>query len=183
MKTELTLKLERDIWNTTHKLGTFGCFEVTIGWYGKERADYVTYDTNGIWRFYEIKTTKSDFHSNAKHSFYGHYNYFVMPKELYDEVKSEIPDYVGVTDGNYSLKKAKKIPLIIESEVLKDYFLRSTQREYAKDIDSRDKSKVEKYKRMYEKELKENIQLRNQLFQLKDAIRKRYGREALRILL
>jgi len=47
-KTELTIQLERDIWSATVKQGVFGCFEVTIGWFGKERVDYITYDTNGI---------------------------------------------------------------------------------------------------------------------------------------
>lgn len=67
-----------------------GCFEVTIGWYGKERVDYITYDTKGIWRCYEIKVSKSDFHSKAKKTFIGHYNYFVVTRELYNEIKNEI---------------------------------------------------------------------------------------------
>lgn len=47
-KTDLTKKLEDNIWCTTNKIGVFGCFEVTIGWCGKERVDYITYDTKGI---------------------------------------------------------------------------------------------------------------------------------------
>ena len=48
MKTKKTLKLEQDIYNATEKVGVFGCFEVTIGFFGKERVDYMTYDTKGI---------------------------------------------------------------------------------------------------------------------------------------
>ena len=41
-KTEETLKLEHYIWVSTQKTGTFGCFEVTIGFGGRERVDYMT---------------------------------------------------------------------------------------------------------------------------------------------
>lgn len=50
MKTDLTLKLEREIWLTTVKQGVFGCYEVTIGQYGRERVDFMTMDTKGIFR-------------------------------------------------------------------------------------------------------------------------------------
>ena len=45
MKTDLTLKLEREIWLATVKQGVFGCYEVTIGQYGRERVDFMTMDT------------------------------------------------------------------------------------------------------------------------------------------
>jgi hypothetical protein len=35
-KTEQTLALEREIRKATVKQGVFGCFEVTIGWFGNE---------------------------------------------------------------------------------------------------------------------------------------------------
>ena len=54
-KTEETLLIENSIYRETNRQGVFGCFEVTIGWFGKERVDYMTYDTKGIWRCYEIK--------------------------------------------------------------------------------------------------------------------------------
>lgn len=40
--------------------------------------------------------TKSDFHSTAKLSFIGHYNYFVLPLKLYQQVQAEIPQGIGV---------------------------------------------------------------------------------------
>lgn len=46
-KSELTKQLEQQIWSATICQGTFGCLEVTIGWFGKERVDYLTYDTKG----------------------------------------------------------------------------------------------------------------------------------------
>lgn len=33
MKTKKTLKLEKQIYNATKKMGVFGCFEVTIGFF------------------------------------------------------------------------------------------------------------------------------------------------------
>ena len=48
------------------------------------------------WRCYELKVSKSDFKSTAKISFIGHYNYYVMPKPLYDATKAEIPSHIGV---------------------------------------------------------------------------------------
>ena len=96
MKTDLTLKLEREIWLATVKQGVFGCYEVTIGQYGRERVDFMTMDTKGIFRCYEIKISKSDFHSSAAQTFCGHYNYFVMPRALYEQVKAEIPKDIGV---------------------------------------------------------------------------------------
>lgn len=131
-KTDLTLELERKIWKATNKQGVFGCFEVTIGWYGSERVDYLTYDTKGIFRCYEIKVSKSDFHSKAHNTFIGHYNYYVMPLELYKEVKDEIPDHIGVYCGVRCAKKAKKQELGVADQVLKDSMLRSLYREYEK---------------------------------------------------
>lgn len=113
MKTEETKCLELAIFKATSKRGAFGCFEVTIGWYGKERVDYMTYDTKGIFRCYEIKVTKSDFHSPCHNSFVGNFNYYVMPESLYNEVKEEIPAFVGtyvMRNGSVcSVKKAKQM--------------------------------------------------------------------------
>lgn len=109
MKTEETQQLERDIRAATRKLGVFGCFEVTIGYAGKERVDYMTYEpAKQIFRCHEIKVTKADFHSKAAVSFVGHYNYYVLTKELYNEVAEEIPPGIGVYVGRDCIKKAKR---------------------------------------------------------------------------
>ncbi|HBC94815.1 MAG TPA: hypothetical protein DCZ10_18435 [Pelotomaculum sp.] len=131
-KSDLTLELEREIWKATNKQGVFGCFEVTIGWYGSERVDYLTYDTKGVFRCYEIKVSKADFHSKAHNTFVGHYNYYVMPAELYEQLKDEIPDHIGVYCGARCAKKAKKQELGVADQVLKDSMLRSLYREYEK---------------------------------------------------
>jgi len=143
MKTELTRRLEMALWRSTHNMGTFGCFEVTLGWYGKERVDYMTYNTKGIFRCYEIKVSLADFRSASHNSFAGHYNYYVMPGELYERVKGEIPDGVGVYTGDgdravTNVKRAKKKSPSMDIDVLKDSMIRSLCREYAKHIKSGD---------------------------------------------
>lgn len=111
MKTEQTLSLERAIRKAIRKMGVFGCFEVTIGFFGKERVDYMTYDTKGIFRCYEIKVSKADFHSDAKKSFVGHYNYYVLTKELYDSAKNEIPPGIGVYVGGECVNRPIKVDI------------------------------------------------------------------------
>lgn len=143
MKTETTLALERAIWRTTNKMGTFGCFEVTIGWFGKERVDYMTYDTKGEFKCYEIKVSKADFNSGCHNSFVGNLNYYVMPPELYEQVKDDIPDWVGVyTTPNdrsaSSVKRAKRRELAVDKDMLKDSLIRSLYRESTKLIKSED---------------------------------------------
>ena len=135
-KTTLTAELERNIYSATKKQGVFGCFEVTIGWFGNERVDYLTFDTKGIWRCYEVKVSVADFRSKAKKTFCGHFNYYVLTQELYDKVKDEIPSHIGVYVHGFCAKRAKKQELIVDEQVLKDSFIRSLSREVDKGIKS-----------------------------------------------
>lgn len=131
------------------------CFEVTIGWFGKERVDCLSYDTNGIWRCYEIKVSKSDFHSKAKKTFCGHYNYYVLTSDLYEKIKDEIPNHIGVYVGGSLVKKAKKQELSVDEQVLKDSMIRSLYRESEKILKSDEPTIVESLKRQlnYQKRL------------------------------
>lgn len=65
---------------------------------------------------YEIKSSVEDFHSEHGHNFIGDYNYYVMPYEVYEKVKDEIPYHIGVYVPSYndsqfnclkSIKRAK----------------------------------------------------------------------------
>jgi len=99
LKTRLTTDCEYAIYAATkaYGLGIYGGFEVTIGaGYGKERIDFVTMNSKEEFRCYEIKVSKSDFKSKAALSFLGDFNYYVMPNELYNEVKDRIPKEIGV---------------------------------------------------------------------------------------
>ncbi|HID0767993.1 TPA: hypothetical protein ACXDAZ_002522 [Clostridium botulinum] len=94
--------------------------------------DYLTYDTKGIWRCYEIKVSKADFHSKAKKTFIGHYNYYVMTSELYEEVKDEVPKHIGVYCSDNLVKRPKKQELKVEEGILKNSLIRSLSREQEK---------------------------------------------------
>ena len=173
-KTQLTIDIEKALWNYTSKMGVFGCFEVTIGWYGKERVDYMTYDTKDIWRCYEIKVSKSDFHSKAKKTFVGHFNYFVMPTELYEEVKDEIPKHIGVlVYGGYILtlvKRPKKQELMVDEQVMKNSLIRSLYRESEKVVTSENVNYVNRLKRKISKLEKDEKYYKNKWTKLSNAL-------------
>lgn len=149
-KTKETLQLEREIYWATRKVGAFGCFEVTIGKGGNERVDYLTWDTKGTWRCYEIKVSKNDFYRGQKPTFVGHYNYYVLTKELYKEVYNDIPAGIGVYVNGICEKKATRREIGVEEEELKYSMIRSLFREYDKIFRGRDKSTkdiIDDYKR------------------------------------
>lgn len=156
MKTETTQILEQLLRSRFDPRKDFYIFECTIGWYGDERVDCITYDTQRDISCYEIKQSKADFHSKHKLTFIGNKNYFVMPYKLYEEVKDEIPDGIGVyvaidridiiktrtvtgttysptpIDGLkslYCIKATKKRDLKADKEVILSSMLRSMQRD------------------------------------------------------
>ena len=94
MKTDMTKQIEHALWVKNRKMGTFGCFEVSIGFNGDyrggvERVDFITYNTKGEVYCYEIKVSKSDFNSSAKKTFIGDFNYYVIPQTLWDELSKD----------------------------------------------------------------------------------------------
>lgn len=175
-KTEGTLKLEREIWSATHKQGVFGCFEVTIGWFGNERVDYLTYDTNHIFRCYEIKVSRADFHSKNRNTFVGHYNYYVMPLSLYDVVAKEIPDGIGVYCDGGCVRKAKKRDCV-DANTLKDSLLRCLYREAEKVIKSENPSIIEHLTRRAERAESEARTSNRKFTELINAVYEKYGHE------
>jgi len=137
----------------------------------------MTYDTKGIWRFYEIKVSKSDFYSSAKKTFLGHFNYFVMPAVLYEEVKNDIPPGIGViTEGIYSTKKAKKQDLLVDEKVLKDSLIRSLAREAQKLYKSEDPEKMNKMDTRIRRVEKDRDEWRSKFQRLKNYGYEKYGR-------
>ena len=178
MKTEDTKRLEMAIWNATNKQGVFGCFEVTIGWFGKERVDYMTFDTKGDFRCYEIKVTKADFHSACHNSFVGNLNYYVLPPDLYEEVKEEIPDHVGVyivRDGfARNIKRASRRPAQ-DPDTLKASMIRSLCREVTKQIQSGDPLRVENLNRRISQAERDRDRYRRQYWDLLREVEERFG--------
>lgn len=142
-KSNLTKEIERVLYNFFDKRAEACCPEVTLGWYGNEIVDFMTYslDKNREIKCYEIKVSKADFHSKAKLTFVGHKNYFVMPTELYKEIEQELytSEFRGI--GVYTFhggstlecsKYATRRELRADKEVILSSMLRSMQREYLK---------------------------------------------------
>lgn len=147
MKTLTTKEIEKFLMMKNNKMNCFNCLEVGIVFkvkkphekypqyivsrYETEICDFMQYDqSKDIFRCYEIKVSKQDFYSKCKKTFVGNYNYYAMPKELYIEVKDDIPDYVGVVDQlGFCLKKPKKVDLKIGKEKLLVSMLKSLNRE------------------------------------------------------
>ena len=179
-KSEETLRLEESIYAATNKQGVFGCFEVTIGWWGKERVDYLTYETKGIWRCYEVKATVSDFHSPAAKTFIGHYNYFVMTKDLYDKVSTEIPPGIGVYVGGECVRKAKRQPLGAEEKVLYESMVRSLSREYQLTRRSQNRDYIQRLRKAAERAQEESRNLSRQRAELSVAVMEVFGPEGWR---
>lgn len=91
---------------------------------GRKRTREVT------WRCYEIKTSKIDFYSKHKWTFVGDYNYFVVPEDLYNEIKQDIPDGVGCytwngrVNGFEIVKRAsRKNKPLSDSQMMHDYLV------------------------------------------------------------
>ncbi|EJA1952522.1 hypothetical protein MWQ63_001933 [Staphylococcus pseudintermedius] len=142
MKSNKTIAAERYLYNLLlkGKLNVYGCHEVTIGIEplkkGREIVDFLTYDSKNVFRAYEIKVTKEDLKSNAKLSFVGHYNYFVLPRQLYEEVKGTdlLPFNVGIVIiGEGLIKKSGRKTLNMSDNIkLLESLMRSLNRENKK---------------------------------------------------
>jgi hypothetical protein len=135
----------------------------------------MTYDTKGIWRCYEIKVSKADFYSKAKKTFVGHFNYYVLPTELYEEVKNDIPSHIGVYLGNHSVKRAKKQALAVDEQVLKNSLIRSLSRETGKLLKSENPSFVDAMNRRLNNERKEKERYREQYQNLMRELHEKFG--------
>jgi hypothetical protein len=181
-KSEVTLQLEESIYRATQKQGTFGCFEVTIGWFGSERVDYLTYDTKGTWRCYEIKASVKDFRSPAAKTFIGHFNYFVMPQEVYNAVHNEIPDGIGVIVNGASLIRAKRRKLKVEESILYGSMIRSLSREYQAHRRSQDRLHMDMLNRGFEEARRSRQRSDQRYRELVNAIINKHGVDFLREL-
>lgn len=151
-KTPLTEEIEYALLDEYK--GKYACREVTIGMGTAEhgRVDFMVMDSKDIIKCFEIKVTVTDFHSPCINSFDGHYNYYVMPLDVYNAVTNEIPYYVGVYiyDKKYlsSVKKAIKQKLTSDKvEAMKSYLIRSLSREANRYYEIKNESTVTTLKR------------------------------------
>lgn len=119
--------------------------------------------------------SKSDFHSKAKKTFVGHYNYFVLTNELYGEVKDEIPNQIGVYVGGDLVKRSKKQELGVDEQILKDSMIRSLYRESEKILKSEEPSIVEGLQRQINYEKRMHKEYYRKYWDLLDEIREKHG--------
>lgn len=111
-KSQKTYELEEIITIATARKNRCGCAEVALGDDGI--VDYISIELGGqhIVRCYEIKISKSDFLSDAKKTFVGEYNYYVIPSELWMDIRGHVEPSIGVwcvtkTGRAYVKKKAR----------------------------------------------------------------------------
>ena len=163
MKRQETLDIENklnEILTDRHRnssFGYYGCEEVTIGFanngHGNEIVDFMSMDSKGTIRCYEIKVTMADLKSKAKLSFYGHYNYLVIGGELLDkldDVKLLTPKEIGILDNNLSAIRRPKLKGIhtTTETMLKESLVRSMYHKMNKYKKSQD---IEEYKKLESK--------------------------------
>ena len=129
MKTEATIQIEEAIIRRFNNMREHAVLEVTIGWLGTEICDAVKYDHKGNITCFEIKTSVADFKSKNKVSFHGHYNSYVLTRDVYEKVKNDIPKYIGVwvISGNslFCFKRPTRRKMSISVESMIGFMLRS----------------------------------------------------------
>lgn len=156
-ETVLTKKIKLALYRHTrsHLLGVYGAFEVACGstlGYGKEFVDFMTMDAENVFRCYEIKISKADLHSPAAWSFYGDYNYLVVPNSLEEDAvnflqmmyETRVGILVAVPDdGNIRFrirKKATKIRIGIDQRIANMHnMVRSASRYTTKWVNAQEK--------------------------------------------
>ena len=136
-KSEKTYELEEIITLANARSNRIGCAEVTLDDWGI--VDFISMDLTGARtiRCYELKISKSDFLSDAKKTFVGDFNYYVIPTELWDSIKGHVEKGVGVwvvdKHGNPSVKKkASRMKCKIDRSRVMGKILRALNRENLK---------------------------------------------------
>ena len=129
------------------KKGTYLCYEIAAPKIKKrqtkhrERVDLLLYEAPDVWKCGEIKNSVSDFHSSAKLSWWGDYNFYILNSNIYEKVKDEIPDNIGVylvyEDKEFGMymkcvKRAKKMERKFTHEQLMFALTQGLSREYKK---------------------------------------------------
>jgi hypothetical protein len=183
-KREETLLIEQTLEQDTKERRIYGCEEITIGFYnqglGNEIVDFMTMDSKGIIKCYEIKVTLPDLKSHAKKSFYGHYNYLCLTMELYDKIHESLPDYISNDIGVLVLRedsrgrhylenrrKARKHDLDNNTlNMLKESMIRSIYFKMVKYKKMADLDEQKELKKKLNKAVKERNEYKNDLHTL-----------------
>ena len=140
-----TKEIESLLYNHLWRKGWYGVYECAIPKclcrkIRRERVDMLTYETNGIYRAYEIKISKSDLHSDAALSWIGNYNYLVCTENLIEDAKEMLPNDIGIYAVYEQGKKKwieqvrnpKKRELLCKHEDMLFALMQALSREYKK---------------------------------------------------
>ena len=118
--TKYLSKLTEELINPHNDTRIYWAREVTFDYRSSHaiRVDYMLFKPmnntisgieKGDFYCYEVKSSVEDFHSKNGHNFIGDYNYYVMPFEVYNAVKQEIPyDIVVYCPNGTSLHSVKR---------------------------------------------------------------------------
>lgn len=95
-KSKTTKDIEKILLHKYDTITNHCAFEVKIGFSKStdqitkyvEIVDFIIYQNDGIFRCFEIKSSKDDFLSGQKLSFYGDYNYLVVPQKLLQKIEN-----------------------------------------------------------------------------------------------
>lgn len=147
---DLSKRLEKHI-DPAHDPRIYWAKEVSFDCYTAKhiRVDYMRFCPlnntisgieKGDFYCYEIKSSVEDFNSKNGHNFIGDFNYYVMPKEVFEAVKIKIPYDVGAfVPGEFGgLESAKKANRRNRTRPVSEMLLmmwRSSRREVVKKHD------------------------------------------------
>lgn len=198
-KRKETQEIEKALAEMTKEKRIYGCEEITIGFvnqgYGNEIVDFMTMDSKGIIRCYEIKVTLQDLKSKAKKSWHGNYNYLVVSDDLYTKVSdwdNYIPKEVGVIKG-YPKTDTWGLDVMINPKkqeitndmniMLKESIIRSMFYKMQKYIDAQNIEKTKELQRqqrywenLYREEKKENAELYHKIRKFERLKKKNEGK-------
>ena len=97
------IKIALYFYTKANSPGVYGGFEIVMGkdtaGYGNEYVDFVTMNSDNEFRCYEIKISKSDLYSKSQLSFYGDFNYLVVPENLTEEAIKFVRERYGDKTG------------------------------------------------------------------------------------
>jgi hypothetical protein len=201
-KRKETVEIEKALAQMCHDKGLYGCEEITIGFVngglGNEIVDFMTMDSKGTIRCYEIKVTLPDLKSKAKKSWYGNYNYLVVTEDLHNKINDwteYLPEGVGlivasekrylpVFDLQCVTKPKKQVLPALTDTMLKESMVRSLYYKMTKYMDSQSIEKMKElqknsryWENQYRSEQKERLTYQRKVLRLERLKRRNEGRD------
>ncbi len=98
-----------------------------------------------------------------------------MTNELYEKVKDETPNYIGVYVGGNLVKREKRQELVVDEQILKNSMIRSLYRESEKLLMSEDSSVVEKMQRQINYQKRNYKEYYHKYWDLHREVQDKYG--------